>query len=164
MDSSLLRHSKVFGLLCSFPLLEDLTPKTLFCENGTDEWEAPLTSPRLTGSLELHFVTEGIDHVARRLLDLPNGLNFTKIISGNVSGEALEPMSDLMSRCSGTVESFNLTDRLYGAFPSAAVLGRMHPLPLRLGYGKTASLTYPGPRNSKSRCSSAHFHLCDGSQ
>ena len=124
VDSNSPRHSEVLGLLCSFPLLDDFTLDAYNGRNGVDEWDPPLTSPRLTGSLGLYIVTQGIGHISHLLLDLPNGLNFTKIASAYVYEEDLQTMTDLVSRRSGTIESLNVTDCLPGALPSAeAVFG-----------------------------------------
>ena len=69
-------------------------------------------------------MNHGIGHVARQLLDLPNGLNFRKIALACVYEHDLQAMTDLVSRCSGTIESLNVTDCLPCAYPPVAVLGQ----------------------------------------
>jgi len=43
--------SEAFGLICSFPLLEDLELRVYGYGNQVDEWTTPSASPRLAGSL-----------------------------------------------------------------------------------------------------------------
>jgi hypothetical protein len=94
---------EVFDLICSFPLLEHLAlvPPSL----GSEIWNIPPTSPKLTGSLSLRGL-RGICHSARRLLSLPNGLHFTKITVA--LDEGTQSVIELVSRCSDTLESFNI--------------------------------------------------------
>ena len=108
--------SEIFGLLCSFPLLENFVSLSFGGGNGADEWTAPLASPRLTGSLELCSIAEGIGSITRRLLDLPNGLRFTKISVLCFSGEDFESTTDLVSGCSDTLESLSVIGHLEGVF------------------------------------------------
>ena len=96
----------VFNLICSFPLLEDLALVSLRPEIDTDGGRAPLTSPKLTGSLELSVV-RGIRSAVRRLLDFPDGLRFSKVeVCCHRVG--FEPVADLVSKCSGSLESLNI--------------------------------------------------------
>ncbi|KAF9647359.1 hypothetical protein BDM02DRAFT_2704204 [Thelephora ganbajun] len=106
-----LQDSAVFDLICSFPLLEDLTlaPRARQPRDGV--WNAPLTSPKLTGSLCLNM-EEGIQFVTRRLLDLPNGLHFTRIMVPLVYQEDVRPATDLVLRCSSTLEFLTVASRL----------------------------------------------------
>ena len=94
---------EVFDLVCSFPLLEDLALISLRSERGTFGWSAPSTSPKLTGSLDIGVVG-GIHSATRRLLDFPDGLPFAKI-TVSCLGDDLGSASDLVSRCSDTLES-----------------------------------------------------------
>ena len=116
------RDSEVFGFLCSFPLLEDFTLDAFRPRIGAEEWETPLASPSLTGSLNLGGVDSGVGPIARRLLDLPGGLNFTKIVSAGACGDDFKATADLVSRCSGTTESLTISDCLLSGFPSTAAL------------------------------------------
>ena len=45
--------SEVFGLVCSFPLLEDLALAHVDRKNNSYGWNIPSVSPKLTGSLSL---------------------------------------------------------------------------------------------------------------
>lgn len=105
--------SEVFGLVCSFPLLEDLTLVFLDNDSEVDGWSVPLTSPKLTGSLDLRMLG-GIRSAIRRLLDFPNGLHFTKI-SVSCLSQDVSSMMDLVSRCSDTLESLGISYYLTGA-------------------------------------------------
>ena len=114
--------SKIFDLVCSFPLLEDLTLIDYCPEDGTVGWSAPSTSPKLTGFLNL-AVRGGIRSTTRRLLDFPDGLHFGKITVTCI-GEDFESATDLVSRCSDTLESLNIRCFLTGAFCSAFLFGQ----------------------------------------
>jgi len=118
LHSVSLPPSEIFGLLCSFSLLENFTSLAFGGMEGTDEWAAPLASPRLTGSLELCSVVKGISSTTRRLLDLPNGLRFTKITVLCFSREDFESTTDLVSGCSDTLESLSVISHLEGTFTS----------------------------------------------
>ena len=63
-------HSKVFDLVCSFPLLEDLELVAIYPESETDGWNIPLTSPRLIGTLDLK-TPRTIPSAARRSFGPP---------------------------------------------------------------------------------------------
>jgi len=104
--------SRIFGLLCSFPLLETFTSHASGGGNRADEWTAPLASPRLTGSLELCSIGEGIAATIRRLLELPNGLRFTNIAVLCFSMEDFESTMDLVLGCSDTLESLSILGHL----------------------------------------------------
>jgi len=115
-------HSKVFDLICSFPLLEDLEVVALSTESGTDVWSAPLTSPRFTGTLDLK-TPKTIRLVTRRLLDLPGGLRFSRIKAAFI-GEDTKLVTDLVSGCSNTLEYLSLFRHPSGAFHSVPVTGQ----------------------------------------
>ena len=121
-----LPDSEIFGLICSHPLLEDLALVSRGRQGGGwggsegVEWNIPSTSPRLTGSLELRMV-EGIRSITHRLLNLPNGLRFTKIAVAWVSKEDALPTLHLMSRCSDTLVSLEIADNIRGVFSLVAV-------------------------------------------
>ena len=74
---------------------------------------------RLTGSLELDGMTGGIRFIARRLLDLPNTLHFTKIVAlcWRVNEVDFKLTTDLVSKRSSTPEHLQVANRLLGAFP-----------------------------------------------
>jgi hypothetical protein len=107
---------EALDLICSFPLLEDLTWAPLI--QGDVLWDVPSTSPELTGSLNLTTI-KGIRPGARRLLNLPGGLHFTKIMIG-CPNEDVESTMDLVSSCSDTLEFFRVSYYFPGAFTSAS--------------------------------------------
>lgn len=123
MCSAYLPHT-VFSVSCAPFLSLKISLWTVLPKFRPEEWETPLTSPRLTGSLGLYVVTEGISLLIHRLLGLSSGPNFRKVVLSCVREEDFRATMDLVSRCSGTIESFNVTDCTQGVFPSAAVLGR----------------------------------------
>jgi len=126
------KRSEVFGLICSFPVLEDLDWFIFSYRNGVDEWIPPSTSPSLTGSLELRSVVGGISPITRRLLDLPNGLNFTKIVLSCIDCETdFKSTTDLVSGCSDTLESLDVSNQSPGRFPSVPVPDRCLTTALR---------------------------------
>ena len=98
---------EVFDLVYSFPLLEDLALVSLLYNGGDTVGQRASstspTSPKLTGSLELKEIW-GIQALTRKLLDLPDGLRFTRITVSCPEGN-YEPVMDLVSRCSETLES-----------------------------------------------------------
>jgi hypothetical protein len=118
-----LPSSELFGLICSFPLLEDLALVGYTGRKRDDEWQIPSTSPRLTGSLELRL-GGGIQSISRRFLALPDGLHFKKITIQWSVREGITPAMDLVSGSSGTLESLRITNYLKGRFPLAVVPDR----------------------------------------
>jgi len=116
--------SEVFGLICSFPLLEDFALRVFNYRGGVDGWTPLLTSPRLTGSLELSSLYKGMNPITSWLLDLPNGLNFTKIKLLCSHRTDFESITDLVSGCSNTLESLSVADGLVGVSRLVAVPDR----------------------------------------
>jgi hypothetical protein len=116
MDTS----PEILHLICSFPLLEDLA--LIYLSQGGDTGNTPLTSPKLTGSLNLN-IFKGIDPVVRRLLDLPDGLHFAKITVTSIDADA-KPTTDLVVRCSDTLESLSIDVCFPCAFPSTSMGGK----------------------------------------
>jgi hypothetical protein len=112
--------SEVLGLICSFPLLEDLT----FDHHTSvgDTWDTPSTSPKLTGFLNMRGFGTALS-VARQLLGLPDGLHFTKIAFACIE-EDVKPAMDLVSACSGTLESLTFWHLTPGTFISASMSGQ----------------------------------------
>ena len=74
--------SRVFDIIPSFPLLEDLTlANSCYITYGDSDPESaapPSTSPVFTGFLHLSL-PGGIAATTRQLLNLPNGLHFRKL-------------------------------------------------------------------------------------
>ena len=113
---------EVFDLICSFPLLEDLALISLYPKDDAEVWNPPLTSPKLTGHLDMR--TSGtFPSVTRHLLDLPGGLHFSKITAFFFRGDA-ESVTDLVSECSDTLESLTVLLHSSSAFPSTSVTGQ----------------------------------------
>ena len=129
---------EVFDLICSFPLLEDLAligPTRA----GADGWNTPSISPKFTGSLHLRSTWE-ISSITHRLCALPGGLHFTKITLG-LSVEDGDPIMDLISSCSDTLESLSITCFfLVGASPPVSMIGRTLSPPADIGTSRTPYL------------------------
>ena len=104
---------EVFDLVCSFPLLENLTLVALFPTSDEDGWNAPMTPPKLTGTLDLKMFGKARP-VAHKLLDLPGGLHFSEINATFFDDDA-KSVTDLVSGCSETLESLTVTYQ--SAFP-----------------------------------------------
>ena len=117
------RSPEIFRLVCSFPLLKDLALDSPDNTSEVNEWDIPLTSPKLTGWLNLKMYG-GISSAVRRLLELPGGLHFSKI-SVLCLEEDVESMTHLVSRCSDTLESLSIGYYFVGAhLLSAVVVGQ----------------------------------------
>ena len=114
------RTSEILDFVCSFPLLEDLA-FLLMSEGAADDWIAPSNLPRLTGSLELSGMVRGVGPMMRQLLGLQDGLRFTKIALIWADEADFKLAADLVSRCSATLESLDVTEDLLGTFASPPV-------------------------------------------
>jgi hypothetical protein len=114
LASTVLSDPQVFGFLSSLPLLEDLALVTRLYRSY-ETWTRPPTSPKLTGTLELH-ANGGIESITHRLLDLPNGLHFRRVVVRLFSPQDVGSMMDLVSRCSDTLESLGIIGIPLGAF------------------------------------------------
>ena len=100
------RISDVIDLICSFPLLESFSIHFASFDCNIDGWTAPLTSPKLTGSLRLNGE---IRYIARALLDLPGGLHFSNIWARAFTEDVdSRTIMDLISKCSDTLESLSI--------------------------------------------------------
>ena len=98
LSFSLIPLSEIFDLIYSFPSLEDLTLRSFRTDDEPSEWTTPFT-----GTLHLASCRKG----ARRLLDLPGGLHFSKVRINRSMGDA-ESTNGLVSRCSGALESLHV--------------------------------------------------------
>ena len=156
--SILLPPSQVLNLIRSLPLLEDLALIGHgMWDSDDDESDGPPTafpsaSPALTGTLEL-FLFQGRTGVARRLLDLPNGLHFRKFKLTLRVEEDFCWMAQLVVACSDTLEHVDVTRNSHGAvyyicFPvGLAIYLNPHPQMTRV------RSTSPERRNLKTSCS-----------
>jgi hypothetical protein len=122
LRSTTLSSSEVFELVCSLPLIEDLTLITHVYQ-PLETWTRPSTSPRLRGTLEL-CVTGGIESITDRLLDLPNGLHSKRIVVSLFTLGDVRPAMDLVSRCSDTLKCLGVKNIVSGAFHPTLALSR----------------------------------------
>ena len=105
----------LFDLICSFPLLEDLSltgrDKSLLSDDDTHGPRSlgPSTSPAFTGSLNFYIRGKGAGNTARQLLELPNGLHFRKLVLSWDHKRDLWWNAELVTRCSHTLESLDIT-------------------------------------------------------
>ena len=123
--------SRVFDLLTSFPLLEDLTLTGNVYDTSTDSGDnpdglpnivRPLNLPAFTGSLDPPRALGGGGPIARQLLSLPGGIHFRKLALGSYHREELLLMVALVGECSNTLESLDITHSPLG--------GHIHPTPV----------------------------------
>ena len=104
--------TQVFDLALSFPLLEDLAVTGISVNDGDGSSPLPTTvqpssPPMFTGSLEL--TTAGIKPISGRLLSLPGGIHFRKLIIKWSKVEDILLTMALVDGCSHTLESFDIT-------------------------------------------------------
>ena len=112
---------RLFNLICSFPLLEDLSLNTLknFLTtegdgpNGQLAAIQPSSIPIFTGSLGL-YLTRGMGPIASRLLLLPNGLRFRKLDLTWEHEDDIAFTGELVGTCCSTLEYLSITDHLIG--------------------------------------------------
>ena len=106
--------AETLDLICSFPLLNDLWLEFWTLDDNVDRWIPPATSPKLRGSLWLSGATRSI---ARGLSNFPDGLNFSKVsVSDEVEDTDPHTVTNLLSKCSDTVESFYVSYFPMGVF------------------------------------------------
>jgi len=112
-----LPRSRVFNLVCSLPLLEDLSIREFrIGEAGYDGIDfQPSTSPLLTGTFEL-YSGGGMGPIVRRLLDLPGGFHFRKLALKWHNEEDLRWITALVIGCSDTLECFDIRYTMYRTF------------------------------------------------
>ena len=106
---------RVFNLFCSLPLLEDLTIHE-FRGGVADHDEIdlqPTTSAPLTGTFKF-FVNE-TGPTVRRLLNLPGGLRFRKLVL-NWREEDLRWITALVTGCSDTLECLDVERTVHSMF------------------------------------------------
>jgi len=102
-------RSRIFDLICSLPLLEDLgiTENTRYQNKYSGIDFQPSTSPPLTGTLSLSALR--VEHTVGQLLDLPGGLHFRKLMLMLFSEENLKWIMALVARCSDTLECLDIS-------------------------------------------------------
>jgi len=111
-------RSRIFNLVCSLPLLEDLSIRE-FRVGGSDSDGTdfqPLTSPLFTGTFRL-YSGGGTGPIVRQLLDLPSGFRFRKLVLTWRNQEDIRWITTLMARCSDTLECLDIRQALYCTFP-----------------------------------------------
>jgi hypothetical protein len=112
--------SRIFDLILSFPLLEDLAVVTRHGHGRRPEEDEVPTAAQpsnplmFTGSLELHL-GEGMESFVRQLLSLPGGIHFRKLIWTWSYGNEPPLMMALAEGCSHTLEALNINWNLLGA-------------------------------------------------
>ena len=132
VHSVALPSPQLFNLVRSSPHLEDLAVwgqnRMLDddCDPHGPQTIVPAVPPLLTGPLEL-FMAGGIEGTARRLLDLPNGIHFRKLILSWFCEGDLRWIMELVVRCSYTLEHLNVVCRPPCAF--VLVQSQSHDLP-----------------------------------
>jgi hypothetical protein len=109
---------RVFTLILSFPLLEDLTVSTPYeisadDDDGSDGLSTivqPSSSPMFTGSLNLLVGEEGMKIFTHRLLSLSGGIHFRKLTLMWPPEGDLSSVVALVEACSHTLESLEISD------------------------------------------------------
>lgn len=113
---------RIFDLILSFPLLEDLTVITdrevaIIDDDGSDGLSTaaarPSSLPTFTGSLELS-VRGGMIPIARLLLSLPGSIHFRKLTLGWFNEENILLIMGLVAECVNTLESLDIACYFHG--------------------------------------------------
>ena len=101
--------SQLFGLVCSFPTIEDLVIEGTTIVNDGDDFLLP-TLPEFTGTLVLNCQ---LNDITALLLRLPRkSLGFRRIlwkIDSPHDKDKVQQMENLIDRCSGTLEYIDFT-------------------------------------------------------
>jgi len=105
-----LPSSRVFDLILSFPLLENLS---VFAYDAPDDFDGlpavqPSNPPTFAGTLELPPRMP----IARRLLALPGGIHFRRLVLKWFHEHDILPTMVLVKECSHTLESLDIDCRL----------------------------------------------------
>ena len=121
MGPIFLPYPRLFDIICSFPLLEDLSLRghdvSWVGDNNPygPQTVIPSTSPALTGSLDFH-IPGGVGVTAHQLLELPNGVHFRKLVLSWAHKKDFSWIAELVVRCSHTLESLDVTQTSRRAF------------------------------------------------
>ena len=111
---TVLRHSQVFDLICSLPLLEDLALRASNVDDRScARLPAPTLSPTLTGILKI-FVPEDMEIILCSLHSLQGGLHFRKLQLSWCRVRDLILVEELVVACSDTLECLDVAGRIYG--------------------------------------------------
>jgi len=112
-----LPRSRIFNLVCSLPLLENLSiHESRISEAGYDGIDfQPLTSPPLTGTFGFSSMGE-MGPIVRWLLDLPGGFHFRDLALTWRNEEDGRWITELVVGCSDTLECFDIRDAMYSTF------------------------------------------------
>ena len=106
-----LQLTKLFDLIHSFPLLEDLSVVAYFYlwtdPVGASTIVQPQSLPKLTGSLKLNMCP-GIKPIAHLLLSLPGGINFRRLTCTWYHDEDILSIIEVVKECSSTLESLEI--------------------------------------------------------
>ena len=114
--SAQMKHSQIFDLICSLPPLENLILAAFGTPDDDNLGVGRLPTenlPALTGDLKL-LLPYAMESIARRLLDLPNGLHFQGLTVSCRLERDLRWVNALVVKCSATLESLVITCDLYG--------------------------------------------------
>jgi len=131
---------RIFNLILSFPLLDDLTVATYGTPINTvpDGWVTiaqPSSPPTFSGTLRL-FLKVGMGTITRQLLSLPGGIHFRKLDLIWSHEEDPSSASALVGRCSRTLEYLNITCNTLGMPilpPPLALITYLYSRPAEVG-------------------------------
>lgn len=115
VDVNFLPLLRIFDLIRSLPLLEDVS---LRAQSIIDEPHGPQSctgSPALTGTLEI-WVNGSLGDVFSSLLDLPGGLRFREVKLLCYDWIYLTSVAELVVACSGTLERLDIECDAFGVF------------------------------------------------
>ena len=143
---------QLFAFILSSPLLEDLTLAGLDIGRQDDhddprepQTAAPSTSPPLTGTLRLHIAGR-IEDTVCRLLSLPNGLHFRKLVFSQARSRDVRWIMELLIRCSDSLECLDIM--CYLPRKPILILHWRYPLPLPLGSSRSGVRSFDRPFES----------------
>jgi len=122
MDGVILPSSQIFGLVLSFPILDDLVviayDTLIGDDDGSDELPAiiqPSSLPKFAGSLDIPR-RAGVRPILRWLLSLPGNIHFRKLTLVWSCEEDISLTTALVERCSHTLESLKITCTPFGVY------------------------------------------------
>ncbi|KAF9642424.1 hypothetical protein BDM02DRAFT_3124560, partial [Thelephora ganbajun] len=111
VTSKIFPCAQILNLACSFRFLEDLDLAQRRADVGIVDWDRtvfqPSTLPVLTGTLRV-YLSGRMGSVTRRLLDLPGGLHFRKLVLSCCFDGNFRWMRALVVGCSDTLECVDI--------------------------------------------------------